>query len=131
MTSGYVALAYDDRSGSEVIYNNSDYSQYHLHSISMEDGANQGNGKLTDETAFHKYLSELILSELTGYYSFSEYDTQFSCLMDTPEGTQVVQLYDNAISITKLYGNNPGRCYYYIKDGVDWEYLRDIVLLFK
>ena len=133
MTIGYVALAYDDRSGSEVIYNNSDYSQYHLHSISMEDGAKQRNGKLTDEAeaAFHEYLSELTLSELTSYYSFSEYDTQFNCIMDTPEGTQVVQLYDNVINITKLYGENPSRCYYYIQDGVDWEYLRDIVLLFN
>lgn len=95
--------------GAEVIYNNSDYSQYHLHSISMEDDT----------------------SELTGYYSFSEYDTQFSCLMDTLEGTQVVQLYANVISIIKLYGESPNRCYYYIKDGTDWEYLRDIVLLFN
>ena len=84
-----------------------------------------------DEAAFHKYLSGLTLSELTGYYSFSEYDTKFSCLMNTPEGTQVVQLYDNVISITKLYGETPGRYYYYIEDGTDWEYLRDIVLLFN
>lgn len=44
MTSGYVALAYDDRSGSEVIYNNNDYSQYHLHSISMEDAQSKEMG---------------------------------------------------------------------------------------
>ena len=104
---------------------------YHLHSISMEDHSNQKNEKLRDEAAFHKYLSGLTLSELTGYYSFSEYDTKFSCLMNTPEGTQVVQLYDNVISITKLYGETPGRYYYYIEDGTDWEYLRDIVLLFN
>ena len=118
MTSGFVALAYENRSGADVIYANQDFSQYDLRCISMA----------SDEKAFHEYLSSLTLSELTGNYSFLEYEPKYFYLMDGPEGTQIIQLYDKMIKITTLYGENARSSYYYIQDDIDWQYLNTIIV---
>jgi hypothetical protein len=80
-----------------------------------------------DEKGFHEYLSGLSLSEITGNYSFNSFETRVQYLMNTPKGTLAVTLSDNVIKITELYGGNPKTEHYYIRDGVDWEYLEEFI----
>lgn len=124
MTSGYVALAYGGRSGAERIYHNGDCRQYTLRSLSAADKEHPADYEITNEAAFHSYLSGLTLSELTGNYSFPESGMRFSFLMDAPDGTLWIRLYDDVIALTPLPG---APSYYYIADGTDWEYLNTII----
>jgi len=127
MTSGYVALAYDGKSGEELIYNNENISRYTLRYISGPGDEYNTNYEAVDEAAFHRYLSELTLFELTGNYSFPAYEAKFNCLMDTPGGILSVILYDNVIKIVPL-GEIRAASFYYIEGGVDWEYLSTIIV---
>lgn len=129
MTSGYVALAYSDQRGAELIYKNRDYNEYRcLRYSSLAGNKFDRDYEIIDKDAFHTYLSSLTLSELTGNYSFHSSGTKSECIMEAPEGTLVVILYDNAIQITTLHGKNPKTKYYYIRDGIDWEYINSIIL---
>lgn len=127
MTSGYVALAYGDISGAERIYQDGDYSEHRLRNVSMAEDVYHRKYEIIDENAFHEYLSGLTLSELTGNYSFNESDTKLYYMIDTPKGTLVVTLQDNTMQITALYGKDPKTEHYYIREGVDWEYMNDII----
>lgn len=127
MTSGYVALAYGGISGAERIYKGGDYREYRLRNVSMAEDEYHRKYEIINENAFHEYLSGLTLLELTGNYSFSGSDKSVHYLMDTPKGTLVVALQDNMIRITALYGKDPKTEDYYIREGVDWEYMNDII----
>ena len=128
MTSGYIALAYGDHSGAELIYQNRDSRDYRLRHVSMADDTYHRNYEIVDEEAFHEYLSSLKLSELTGNYSFSDSDTKFNYMMDTPEETLAVLLHSNFIKITPLFGEHISTEHYYIYDGVDWGYINKIIV---
>lgn len=135
MTSGYAALAYGDRSGSELIYKNRDYSEYSLRSVSVLTAGDEYGGNydmidynITDEDAFHTYLSGLSLSELTGNYSFSSSDTKLNCWMDTPRGILFVILQDYVVQITGLSGEDSGTETYYMQEGIDWEYINGMMM---
>ena len=129
MTSGYAALAYGGRSGAEVIYHNEGYQEYALNSVSSVQGNSYDfNYKITNETAFHAYLSGLTFYDLTGNYSFSSSGTTFVYILDTPDGMLGITLYDNAMKLTPLYEENPATSCYYIADSTDWEYLNTITV---
>jgi beta-lactamase regulating signal transducer with metallopeptidase domain len=127
MTSGYVALAYGDMSGEERIYQNGDHSEYHVRSVTLAEDPYHRKYEIVDEKGFHEYLSGLSLSEITGNYSFNSFEIRVQYLMNTPKGTLAVTLSDNVIKITELYGGNPKTEHYYIRDGVDWEYLEEFI----
>ena len=86
------------------------------------------NYKITNETAFHAYLSGLTFYDLTGNYSFSSSGTTFVYILDTPDGMLGITLYDNAMKLTPLYEENPATSCYYIADSTDWEYLNTITV---
>ncbi len=125
MTSGYIALSYGGKSGAEIIYSSGDASQYTLQHVSK--GKNYYTDfEILDEEAFHRYLSELTLSELTGNYSFSDSSEQCTYILNTPDGTLGIILFDNAIKLAPI-GNSREADYYYIEEGVDWEYLGTLI----
>lgn len=127
MTSGYVALAYSKGSGAQLIYENQGFEQYSIHSVSsLEDEYNR-EYEVMDENEFHRYLSDLQLSDVAGNYSYSSSD-KVSYIMDTPRGTKVITLFDDMIKITRLYGESPSSETYYVKDGLDWDYINSIVI---
>ena len=64
MSCGYVALAYGESTGAEVIYKSQSPEQYVLSSI------NVGDFVCTDEAALHHYLSGLRMEHISGNYSF-------------------------------------------------------------
>lgn len=127
MTSGYIALAYGGESGAELIYQNRDTGSYSIGHISMKDDAFSTIYQIADEEAFHRYLSDLTLCHLTGNYSFSGGSRQFTYLMSTPEGIWGVSLFDNAIKLSPTYGDLD-QSYYYIHEGIDWEYISSVII---
>lgn len=127
MSVDCVALAYGGRSGAELIYGNGDYREYHLRSVIVKRDYDYRSYQVTDEAAFHEYLSGLTLSEFTGNYLFSDLDTEFSCMMDTTNGILEVVLCDNVLKIVPLGEKVEVSCYY-IADGIDWDYLNGIIV---
>ena len=127
MTSGYVALAYDGNTGAQMIYQCDDYSQYVIQSVSLQDDKFDTNYEIADEEAFHAYLAGLTVYELTGNYSFSDSERCFTYLMDTPGGTMVVILYDNAVKTVWLFRDAQAQ-YYYVPDGINWDYINTLII---
>ena len=127
MTSGYVALAYDGNTGAQMIYQCDDYSQYVIQSVSLQDDKFDTNYEIADEEAFHAYLAGLTVYELTGNYSFSDSERCFTYLMDTPGGTMVVMLYDNAVKTVWLFRDTQAQ-YYYVPEGIDWDYINTLII---
>ena len=123
MTCGYVALAYGGRSGGEVLSLSGDFSQYSIRSVSLAERTSAADYQVTNEKDFHEYLSGLTFCELTGNYSFSESNRELTCLLDTPEGTEFLRLHDQIMEVV----SSGTVSYYYIMDGVDWDYLYTIL----
>ena len=115
MTCGYVALAYGDNTGEDVLFRYQDHSLFRLH------------GSCADEAAFCDYLAGLEMDYLTGNYSFSENASGVTYLFDTPQGALGILLSDHVIKIVPLYGKRPSVSYYYLPQGVDWVYLDTII----
>lgn len=128
MTSGYVALAYHGDSGYRILYPSAEFSEYSIQYISMADDAFHTKFEITDEAAFHEYLASLSLYELTGGYTFSDSERCYTCLMDTPEGTESIVLYDQVIKAVSLHGETPTTEYFYVPGGLDWAYLDTILI---
>lgn len=127
MTSGYVALAYDGGSGAQLIYQCGDYSSYVIRSVSLKDDEFATNYEIADEEAFHAYLANLTLYELTGNYSFNDSKRCFTYLMDTQGGTMAVRLYDNAVKTVWLHRDAQAE-YYYVPEGIDWDYIETVII---
>ena len=128
MTCGYVALAYDGDSGSQMLYQSEDLSKYSIGNVSMHEDEFHANYEILDETAFHEYLAGLTLYDLTGNYSYSGSDKYFNYLIDTPNGAEVFILYDDTIKVVRLHGENRNAEFYYIPGGLDWNYIDSIIV---
>ena len=128
MTSGYVALAYDGNSGAQMLYQCDDFSGYTIRHVSMHDDEFNTTYEKVDEAAFHEYLAGLTVYELTGNYSFSDSQRYYHYMMDTPTGTQVFTLYDNMVKLFRLSEPDRASEYYYIPEGIDWEYIDSIIV---
>jgi len=111
MSSGHVALAYGETTGSEVIYRSRPPEEYSLRSINM------GDYVCTDEAALGRYLSGLRMEHIAGNYSFDEEGKYLTMIFETPEGTLAVDLSDRFIVLVPLYGKRPAAEYYYLPDG--------------
>ena len=122
MSCGYVALAYGESTGAEVIYKSQSPEQYVLSSI------NVGDFVCTDEAALHRYLSDLRMEHISGNYSFDQEGTALSLIFDTPEGVLAVTLSDRFIKLVPLYGSKPTAEYFYLPDGTDWDMLNEFIV---
>ena len=126
MTCGYVALAYGETTGEDVLFQHQDHSQFELSSISLKDDKFNTDYVCNDKAAFNEYLAGLKMNNLTGNYSFSQFDRQFIYIYETPKGTMVVDLSNHAIKFVPLFGNHKS-VIYYLPEGVDWDYLNTII----
>ncbi|MCH5352285.1 MAG: M56 family metallopeptidase [Acutalibacter sp.] len=127
MTCGYTALAYGGSTGEEVLFKNRDHSEIHVRSISLRGDEFQRIYTCTDEAAFLDYLAGLELDHLTGNYSFSEAGKRFCYVLDAPHYDMVIDLFDRAIKVVPLAPNLEAT-YYYLPEGVDWDYLDTIIV---
>ena len=128
MTSGYVALAYDGESGAQMLYQCDEYSGYRILDVSKHDDVFNTKYEIRDEAAFHDYLAGLTVYQTTGNYSFDDSERYFNYIMETPTGTQVFVLYDNAIKLVRLHQSDRYAEYFYIPDGIDWDYIDSIIV---
>jgi len=129
ITCGYTALAYDSATGAERIWSNGDPGQYSLGTIYQQEDTYATTYEVVDEQAFFQYLSELTLYELTGNYSFSDTGRRFNYHLNGPEYGLMISLCDNAVKVTAFKTiKNHTTTWYYLPEGVDWEYLSQIIV---
>ncbi len=122
MSCGYVALAYGECTGAEVIYKSQPPEEYVLSSI------NVGDFVCTDDAALHRYLSGLCMEHISGNYSFTQEETPLSLIFDTPEGVLALTLSDRFIHLAPLYGGRVNAECFYLPDGTDWDALSRFIV---
>lgn len=123
MSSGYVALAYGETTGAELIYRSRPPETYTLRHISA------GKYVCTDEAALHRCLSGLHMEHISGNYSFEEAEGRsWALFFETPEGTLAVELSDRFVRLTPMYGKRLTSECYYLPDGADWEVLDELIV---
>lgn len=121
---GYVALSYDERPGSEVIFGG-DPAGYTLHAVWRD-------GELldcSDQGAMMDYLSTLSLARLTGDYDYSlQGQTTYTLYFD-PSGPDTkslcIVLSGNQCKIRRSYSARYWP--YYLPDGVDTDRLNTLL----
>lgn len=128
MSYGYVALAYGDTTGADVLYKSGDIKDYHLQYARMNDNEFAADYHCAAEAALHEYLSELEMITVSGNYSFSGDGRECSLSFSTPDGILVARISDNYIHLNPLY-NKPGEYDrgYYLPQGIDWERFDSLV----
>lgn len=122
MSCGYVALAYGESTGADVIYKSKPPEQYTLRSIES------GVFICTDETALRCYLSDLRMEHISGNYSFEQEGRSLSLIFDAPEGVAVVTLSDRFIKLVPLYGSRARAEYFYLPNRTDWDVLNEFIV---
>lgn len=130
MSYGYVALAYGDTTGADVLYKSGDVSGYHLRSVMIDDDEFDSEFYCTDEASFHQYLSDMEMISIGGNYSFTEEGRRYIMYFDTPDGILGVTLSENYIRFTPLY-NKPEEWdmpVYYLPEGADWERFDELII---
>ena len=132
MTSGYVTMAYDEKSGAEIIYKSSDgvidptYEITDLNSYPAHNGFTYLRS-LQSEEDMERYLAGLQLSTLAGNYSLSEYDNTLLLFCKGPDGDFGIQLMDNTVRIIPFGKSSSESRTYYVYDGIDWEYVGSLL----
>ena len=81
-----------------------------------------------DTEAFHKYIANLRLQNMTGNYSFTNSERKLKFLYEAPKGTMFVELADHVIRILPFYEDVRMWRNYYLPEGVDWDYLETILV---
>ena len=129
ITSGYVSLAYGSQSGAEVLHPG-DINSGGLRgnvALSSDDGG-YSYFELTDAQPLQDYLSTLTLCRMTGSYTLSESDKVFQCWLRVEDGTSALAIHDQILSFSSVNSSGIGvNAYYYLPDGVDWDYLYALV----
>lgn len=127
MSGGYVALAYGSQPGSRLIFGGEELSEYTLRSVSMAGDEFSTEYLINDRDGFMNYLAGLELSEITGGYSMSDSRPAYSYVISAPQGTLVVTLYSDMVKVTRLWGDEPYADKYYIRGGIDWDYVAGMI----
>ena len=132
MTSGYVTMAYDEKSGAELIYNSADgvidpaYEITDLNSYPAHNGFTYLRS-LQDKEALQNYLASLKLSTLAGNYNMSEYDNTLLLFCEGPEGDFGIQLRDDTVRVIPFGKSTSESRTYYVLEGIDWEYVDSLL----
>ena len=89
MSCGYIALAYGEYQGKELIYQNGDVNSYEIGEMYYieKDGKILTGYKCVNPEAFHAYLSELSMYKITGRYTFSDRGKELHYYYEIPNGT--------------------------------------------
>ena len=110
MTNGYVALAYDAKSGQELLSQYGDPSQFTIRPRQENVSAES----LVDA------LSALTFYDMTGNYSFSGMEYVGSCVFTTPKGSLNLILHDHAIRLTVHSKDGYSSAQYYVPEEISW-----------
>ena len=129
MTCGHLALAYSVGTGNEILFNNNQSEEYTIDFINKGDLYHLNNYNCLDENKFFDYLSSLELYDMTGNYSYSQYENLMRVSYHHPDGNFVVTITDDTVKITPLYGDRLYSTIYLSKEPIDWEYLDSLVVM--
>lgn len=124
---GWMTVSYGTAPAAQVLYSDQDTAQYHIKGIEvarLTDGAQDLDYVPTDPQAFHDYLSGLSLSRLAGNYNFPDQD--FSCFLFGPDNGKLIVISHQVMEVTEL-GPGAASTYYYLPQGVDWDYLTSLL----
>lgn len=124
MSCGSAVLACGAGSGAQAVYRGEAAEGFRLVDVSVPDDSFDTKYVIADEKAFHEYISGLELYTLTG----GEFDGEMICMLQTSEGAMVLKLTDKTLGITRLYGEQLLTETYYVKSGIDLEYLSEILI---
>ena len=65
---------------------------------------------------------------MTGSYTLSESEKVFQCWLRVEDGTSALAIHDQILSLSSVNSSGIGvNTYYYLPDGVDWDYLYALV----
>ena len=120
MTSGFVALAYDQHSGAEGIFHSQDTSLYSIVNIRSEESPYDMIIRCEDEEKFNQYLSDLKMRSVTGYYTYDMYDKNYSFVYTTPQGYKFIFISDEVVKVDSEY--------YYLKDKINWDEFETMIV---
>jgi len=118
MSCGFISLAYGEGTGEQLIYKSEDFRRYTLEEIRVSDTSYE----CADKNALVAYIGGLKMEEMTGNYTFRTFEPRVTVRFITPEGQLFVNLSDQIVLV-----QGRQRHYYYLPDGVDWDYLHTLV----
>ena len=130
MCSGYVALAYDARPGTQRIFDGQDLNAVTVSSVDPWNDPRGKDGVCMDKDALKAYLAslklELYTETLDEYASGGE--RELTVMLETPQGRLSVRLLDQAVHVARLWGGPDFRTdSYYLRTPTDWAYLDTLI----
>lgn len=127
MTSGYVALAYGEKTGAEAVYRGYELSSFVADDITVSGGVYDSKLDNIDAEALTAYIAGLQTQEMTGNYSFSNDDLEVSIWYDTPYGVVLLDLHSNHVRVFYLSDEEDRSYIYHLPESTDWAYVDSIV----
>lgn len=128
LSCGYFSLSYPAGSGRELIFDSQDSSLCTVNSINFDTPDGYAYATCRDPQALLSYLEELEFHTFTGNYSFSNDENRIIIILHGPKGAFGVNLSDHTLKITPLYDDTPQKTGYYLREPVDWEYIRSLLV---
>lgn len=128
ISCGYVALAYDTTTAQEIIYQKIDTTEYTLKKITWKNESSSLNMKCLDLDALHAYIAGLELETITGNFSGNSQGEQLEITYEISGETLFhIVLSDSFLKIEGNHLKYIETSYYYLPDGLDWEYLETLL----
>lgn len=129
LSCGYFSLSYPAGSGRELIFDGQDPALCAVNNINFDTPDGYAYATCRDPQALCAYLEELEFYALTGSYSFSNDENRIIIIFHGPKGAFGVNLTDHTLKITPLYDDTPQKTGYYLREAVDWEYIRSLLVI--
>jgi len=131
MTCGYATFGYDERPGSETVFLSQSLDLYELESIYDPNDPDFPLGVDYDcfrPQELNEYLASLRTQLVVGNYTFKGEGKRLMLRYNAPEWDMYVTLSDNGLKVSRYEGRDEETYYYYLPDGLDWEYIDSLVL---
>lgn len=128
LSCGYFSLSYPAGSGRELIFDSQDPSLCTVNNINFDTPDGYAYATCRDPQKLLSYLEELEFHTFTGNYSFSNDENRIIIILHGPKGAFGVNLSDHTLKITPLYDDTPQKTGYYLRESVDWEYIRSLLV---
>ena len=129
LSCGYFSLSYPAGSGRELIFDGQDTALCAVNNINFDTPDGYAYATCRDPQALCAYLEELEFYALTGSYSFSNDENRIIIIFHGPKGAFGVNLTDHTLMITPLHDDTPQKTGYYLREAVDWEYIRSLLVI--
>lgn len=129
MSCGHVALAYGEYTGENIVYRRKNTELYEISQMYLVEEETSGSTfmECVDTEAFHEYMENLKIQDMTGNYSFDDSEKTLSLTFESAEGMKMIQLKTYVIRIISFDENDRVWRSFYLPEGLDWEYLETIL----